>query len=486
VDDEWRNWWGNWSDSGTLAHPNSPAGGAGLGGSRRPGPWGSNENLALPPVPVLSSIVPHPSAPAARGSYFHLPHIDMLERALAVYDALDQSKRYIPGALKEATGQELYAVVEGIVPALLLALGVIAVTTAIGAAAGAVLGALAGGVGAAPGAAVGAEAGVDAGLFLLNVLGVGFLVTYIGTALLKAIKTAGEAAGEAWGSVDHPKTKTRAIDRAAHTFAKALAWVFRGVLQGVVAFLLAKGTEAAASRVGELVGKLKASKIGAGFAEWVERNWRGLVDEPKLRLEKGAGGAGAVEESGALATLKAGGEARRTQSYSDIDAYQEKFAEKEAEARQAGENRSAGGYKAKVTEAIGERAATEYMQTNNPDFVMDKGFKPGTGFDQVYTKYDEAGNPVESMIVEAKGPGATLSTDAAKGPQMSQQWVRNTVDEMLNSNDPATRDLGQRLQDALDDKQPPLTGKVIQAIQGGGAQELPLQEGPIYNGGRYN
>ena len=117
---------------------------------------------------------------------------------------------------------------------------------------------------------------------------------------------------------------------------------------------------------------------------------------------------------------------------------------------------------------------------------MDKGFKPGTGFDQVYTKYDEAGNPVESMIVEAKGPGATLSTDAAKGPQMSQQWVRNTVDEMLNSNDPATRDLGQRLQDALDDKQPPLTGKVIQAIQGGGAQELPLQEGPIYNGGRYN
>lgn len=247
------------------------------------------------------------------------------------------------------------------------------------------------------------------------------------------------------------------------------------------------GTSAAASRVGELVGKLKASKIGAGFAEWVERNWRGLVDEPKLRTEKADGGGAVVEESGALANLKAGGQARRRQSYKDIDSYEKKFAEKEAEARQAGDKPRAGGYKSKVTEAVGERAAATYMETNHPDFVMDKGFtKPGQGFDQVYTKYDAAGNPVETMIVEAKGPRATLSTDAAKGPQMSQEWVENSVSDMLKSDDPDTRALGKRLQDALDTGDPPLTGKVIQAVEGGAANEVPLPDNPVYNGGRYN
>lgn len=486
MDDDWRNSWKSWSDSGTFAHPYSPAGGAGLGGSRRPGPLGYDGNHAFPSALFSPVNVPHPSTRASHEVHFHLPQIDLFERALAVYDALDRSKRYIPSALKDATGQELYAVVQGIIPGLLLAVGVIAVTTAIGAAAGAAIGALAGGVGAAPGAAIGAGAGFDAGLFILDVLGVGFLVVYVGTSLVRAVHTACTAAREAWGAVEHPGARTSMIDSAAHTFAKAVALVFRGVLQGVVAYLLAKGTEAAASRVGELVGKLKTSKIGAGFAEWVERNWRGLLDEPKLRAEKSAGGTAGVKEGGALATLKAGGEARRTQSYSDIDGYQKQFAGKEAEARQAGENRSAGGYKAKVTEAIGERAATTYMETNHPDFVMDKGFKPGSGFDQVYTKYDGAGNPVESVIVEAKGPGATLSTDAAKGPQMSQEWVENTVSDMVKSDDPATKALGRRLQDALDNGQPPLTGKVIQAVEGGGATEIPLQNNPVYNGGRYN
>lgn len=124
-----------------------------------------------------------------------------------------------------------------------------------------------------------------------------------------------------------------------------------------------------------------------------------------------------------------------------------------------GDTQAAGGYKALVTEAIGERAAAQYMERNNPDFVMDQGFTPGKGFDQLYTKYDPAGNPLQRMIVEAKGPNGVLSTTAAKGPQMSQQWVENTVSEMVKSRDAATNGLGQRLQDALDFGDPPLTGK---------------------------
>ena len=143
------------------------------------------------------------------------------------------------------------------------------------------------------------------------------------------------------------------------------------------------------------------------------------------RVVEGAEGA-----AGAGDAAKAAGAARRARSLEDIEAYRSKYQAKEAAAREAGENRAAGGYKAKVTEAVGERAATEHMAAEYPDYVMDQGFKPGSGFDQVYTKYGADGNPSEIMIVEAKGPGAELFTDAAKGPQMSQKWVENTVNDM--------------------------------------------------------
>jgi hypothetical protein len=425
--------------------------------------------------------------------HVELPRLLVEERAHAVYQALVFAPRYVPNALYDATGQELHSMISGIIPGLLLFIGVLATSTALGAAAGAAIGALAFGVGAAPGAAVGAELGFDAGMALLGYLGLAFLVGYIGKSILNGATVAGQAVQIAWHSVDNRKTQRMALDRAAHRLAFAVGLVFRGVLQGIIAFLLAKGTAAAASRVPELVSKLRTSKLGAGFAEWIERNWKGLLEEPKLKSEdigEGTvnGGGEADRQSGALIPLKAEGGTRRAQSYKDIDAYRDTYRAKEAAAREAGNNRNAGGYKAKVTEAIGERAATEYMETNPTykDFVMDKGFKPGQGFDQVYTKYDAAGNPVQMMIVEAKGPGATLSTDAAKGPQMSQEWVENTISDMVKSEDPAAKALGKRLQAALDDGEPPVTGKVIEAIEGGGAKEVPLPSTPDYNGGRYN
>jgi len=226
--------------------------------------------------------------------------------------------------------------VKGIIPALLAALAVLAVTTAFGAGAGAIIGFFAGVVGAGPGAAVGAGVGFDAGLSLLEVLGLGFLVAYIGTSLLNAMEKSVHAAEEAWVSVDHRELKDRLIDAAAHQFAEAVALVFRGVLQGIVAFLLAKGSAAAASRVGELIAQLRNSKIGAGFADWIESNWRRLIDEPKLKGEKSAGGAGAAEEGGVLAILRQSGDARRAQAYQDIDAYQQKYQALETQARSAG------------------------------------------------------------------------------------------------------------------------------------------------------
>jgi hypothetical protein len=192
----------------------------------------------------------------------------------------------VPSALYDATGQELHAMVSGIIPGLLMFIGVLAASTGVGAAAGAAIGALAFGIGAAPGAAAGAGLGFEAGIALLDFLGLAFLVGYIGKSMLQADVVAGQATLMAWRSVENRNTQRFVIDQAAHRLAFAVGLVFRGVLQGIVAFLLAKGTAAAADRVPELVSKLRATKLGIGFAEWVERNWRGLVENPKLKGEQ--------------------------------------------------------------------------------------------------------------------------------------------------------------------------------------------------------
>lgn len=182
--------------------------------------------------------------------------------------------------------------VSGIIPGLLMFIGVLAASTALGAAAGAAIGALAFGIGAAPGAAAGAGLGFEAGIALLDFLGLAFLVGYIGKSLLEGATVAGEAVQMAWHSVDNRRTQRMTIDRAANRLAFSVGLVFRGVLQGIIAFLLAKGSAAAASRVPELVSKLRASKLGAGFALWIEKNWKRLVEEPKLRHEQQAAGTG--------------------------------------------------------------------------------------------------------------------------------------------------------------------------------------------------
>src|SRR5262249_34146355 len=155
----------------------------------------------------------------------------------AVWDAIQLCPSFVPHAIKRATGEELHALIAGLVPGLLLGLGIMAVTTLGGAAAGAALGALAGGVGAAPGAVAGATLGAEAGPTILEWLGLAFLVIYIGKSLVSATERAKVAIDIAWHSVDKPARAKRAITQAAQILAEAVADVFRGVLQGVVAFL---------------------------------------------------------------------------------------------------------------------------------------------------------------------------------------------------------------------------------------------------------
>ncbi len=79
---------------------------------------------------------------------------------------------------------------------------------------------------------------------------------------------------------------------------------------------------------------------------------------------------------------------------------------------------------AKVTEGTGETAATSYVLNHYPGFVLVHGFGPGRGIDQIWLK---AGTPAHYLLVEAKGPSASLS-----GDEMTLAWVQTKAHEMRN------------------------------------------------------
>jgi hypothetical protein len=225
----------------------------------------------------------------------------------AVYRAISGASAYVPAALYQATGYELQQVLASILPGLLLMLGVLAATTAFGTVVGAAVGALAFGAGAAPGAVAGAGLGLEAGMAIVDYLGLGFLAAYIVKALAQATHTAVQAAEIAWKSPQYPAGPKAAEQAASELFARAVVQVMQGVLQGVVAFLLAKGVGLAATRVAELSNKLRASKLGVSFAQWVETHWADLVRNPRLkdiRSPRTASAAGGSTDSGGAAAVK--------------------------------------------------------------------------------------------------------------------------------------------------------------------------------------
>lgn len=153
----------------------------------------------------------------------------------------------------------------------------------------------------------------------------------------------------------------------------------------------------------------------------------------------------------------------------------------------ASEQQAIPAHKAKVTEAKGEYEATVLMIENyvkskgGSDFELLWGFSAGTGIDQVWV----AGKPPHTyVIVEAKGPGATLSTNAAKGDQMSKQWVRASLESVVNSSKSGQTDIdhAQRMLDAMDGGPPPqVLGRVIEAEPNGGAKEIGCPDKGIYH-----
>jgi hypothetical protein len=286
----WRNWFESGTSGSSFAHPDSPIGGTGPGVSRLPGPG----NLGW-----RSSRLPHPDSPASHGFLWSLvlEAIDLEERAEAVHTAFGYAERELPRDVLDATGEDLHNLIHDALRGLLIALVIVAVPTAAGALIGGIFG-----VGA--GAVAGGAIGLDVGLWILEYFGLGMLAGYVATSLYEAAALAREGGLIAWDSVDSPQVKDQQLRIAGGKMAQAATIIVRGILQGIVAFLVARGTAAAASRVPQLVNALNNSKLGAGFATWIENNWARLIENTKLR-EKPSGSGGGTDEEAPLARTPA-------------------------------------------------------------------------------------------------------------------------------------------------------------------------------------
>jgi hypothetical protein len=84
-------------------------------------------------------------------------------------------------------------------------------------------------------------------------------------------------------------------------------------------------------------------------------------------------------------------------------------------------------------------ALCDEMYESSGFVKYDAKFGSNNGFDGVYIKHDAAGNVQEIIINEAKQVTAVGNIKLAartpnKGPQMSDEWLNQTIEEMKNSN----------------------------------------------------
>jgi hypothetical protein len=227
-------------------------------------------------------------------------------RGKAVYEAYERAQVLAPAAVLQTTGYALGELLKNLLPGMLQMLIILGASTALGAAAGGVIGFFFGGAGAAPGAVLGGELGFDFGTAILTWMGVAFLAKAIVEGLGQIWAKVSEGVTIAWSAPEFSTNDyPHRIEQAAQDLANAVGIFVLVILQGIVAWVFARagvgatesalatgrsmsalGSEAAADEaVGAVVEQLKGSRLGPYFADWVEKNWPRLKEDPKLRFK---------------------------------------------------------------------------------------------------------------------------------------------------------------------------------------------------------
>ena len=325
-----------------------------------------------------------------------------------VYTAYTLARdKYISSAIKEEIGQAIDEILRGIIPGLLMMLAVLAVSIAVGATAGALLGALAGGVGAIPGAAAGAVTGAEVGGVILEWMGLLFLAHYLLQHIDEVSHEMNRAVETAWSAGQHGHSRETDIDAAAHQMAHAVAVLLKLVIQAVVMAVMARGaiksTAGAGTKLGTLGEELSNSRLGPGFAKWVESNYEWILKNPKLnprlREAKSGGGGGASAAEGSGSAQRPSPPKPKTNAEKGV---------------------------------FGEAMADDFMANKgykklNGDPVKIGDDPIGKGIDGVW-KNDHP--PPEYVISEAKYGSSDLKM-TKDGQQMSDKWIDKRLDKAV-------------------------------------------------------
>jgi hypothetical protein len=191
-----------------------------------------------------------------------------LQRTGYVLSAWEVAKiRYAGPAIVAHTEQDFYDLIQGAVPMLLAAFGVVLTTTLVGAG----VGSLFGGVGAVPGAA----AGFAVGMALLEAVGLVFLAVYLKDRIGDIAAALYAGARLAWKSCGD----TASVDAAARQMAEAVGLFFAALLQALLLYLgsaLASRSLAASRRA------LRGSKLFKSCEKleaWINENFRELYEK---------------------------------------------------------------------------------------------------------------------------------------------------------------------------------------------------------------
>lgn len=166
------------------------------------------------------------------------------------------SRQYLGEAIAKHAEQSLYTALYSLAITLVGAIAILAISTAIGAA----IGALAGGVGAAPGAA----AGFEIGMVLLEWIGLGLLILWIGQALTEVGSAFGRFLKTVWDARGNEQT----LDKGAREFAEAIGILLGKLLEAIILFGAAKG-------LNHGVGLIRNSKLGKSMGESRSGEWLG-------------------------------------------------------------------------------------------------------------------------------------------------------------------------------------------------------------------
>jgi hypothetical protein len=168
--------------------------------------------------------------------------------------AIDKSGQYMGKAIEKHVEEMLWQALQGLALTLAVAAGLLAVTTAIGAG----LGALAGGVGAAPGAA----AGFEVGMALLEWLGLGMLIVWVGQSIVQV----GGAFASFLGKVWNARGDNEKVDLAAMQFAEAVALLIAKLLEALIMYVTAIGLPKA-------MKSMRGTKLGTAIGESKMAQW---------------------------------------------------------------------------------------------------------------------------------------------------------------------------------------------------------------------